>query len=104
MELLPKNICARLPQLYATENLTDPVVQCKLFCPWSNWTLLITEFDGKDTLFGWVYSDFPELGYSSLSEIESIQGPYGLRIERDLYFKPCRMSKAKEELVRLLNS
>ncbi len=98
MELLPSEISARIPPLYATEAEEDPMVQTKLFCPWTNWTLLVTEFDGKDTLFGWVYSQFPELGYSSLSEIERVQGPFGLRIERDFYFEPCRLSTAKEEL------
>ena len=30
----------------------------------------------------------PELGYVSLAEIESVKGPLGLGIERDLYFRP----------------
>ncbi len=98
MELLPSQIRAQIPLLYATEHDTDPIVQCKLFCPWNRWTWFVTEFDTEDTLFCWVYGDEPEWGYTSLLELESIQGPYGLRIERDLYFKPCRMSEAQQQV------
>jgi hypothetical protein len=102
MDILPKEIRVQIPLLYTTEQEKDPIVRCKLFCPWTDWTLLVTEFDGEDTLFGWVYSDYPEWGYSSLSELESVCGPFGLHIERDLYFKPCKMSVAQEQLYKLL--
>jgi hypothetical protein len=36
-----------------------------------------------------------ELGYFSLSELESVRGPWGLPIERDLWFKPCPLSEVK---------
>ena len=44
---------------------------------------------------GYVKGDYPELGYFSLSELESIQGPWGLKVERDLYFTPLRLSEVK---------
>ena len=66
-----------------------PVV--KFFDPSGAATWLFTELDPKDgdTLFGLADLGFgsPELGYSSLAEIASIQCRYGLGIERDLYFK-----------------
>jgi hypothetical protein len=39
-----------------------------------------------------------ELGYFSLDELESVRGPFGLKIERDLYWKPktLREVMAKE--------
>ena len=40
------------------------------------------------TFFGFVVGHFPELGYFSLSELQSVRGPWGLPIERDLHFKP----------------
>src|SRR6266496_581891 len=76
MELLPRELRAQIPSLYATEHDEDPLVRCKFFTPWSNWTWLITEFDGKDTLFGWVYGHEAEWGYFSLSELQSIRGPF----------------------------
>lgn len=97
MELLPKNIQARIPQLYATEHIKDPVAQVKFFAPWNHWKWFVTEFDGEDTLFGWVCGDFPEWGYFSLSELESVHGPFGLTIERDVMFKPCKMSVVQEQ-------
>jgi len=38
-----------------------------------------------------------ELGYFSLSELESVKGPLGLPIERDLFFEPQTLI----ELVRI---
>ncbi len=100
MDLLPSELRAQIPPLYTTEHDEDPLVRCKFFTPWSNWTWLITEFDGKDTLFGWVYGHEAEWGYFSLSELQSIRGPFGLPIERDLYFEPCKMSVAQEQLYK----
>jgi hypothetical protein len=69
-----------------------PVV--KLFCPWGAATWLLTELDPNDPDIAFGLCDlgmgFPELGSVSLSEITSIRGPGGLRIERDLYFAPSK--------------
>lgn len=92
MNLLPREIRRRLPKLYATQNDKDPIVQVKFFTPWAEWTWFITEFDGMDQLFGLVEGFETEWGYSSLSELEAIRGPGGLRIERDLYFDPVPVS------------
>ncbi|OHB59060.1 MAG: hypothetical protein A2Y12_18475 [Planctomycetes bacterium GWF2_42_9] len=45
--------------------------------------------------FGLVLGHERELGYFSLSELESCQGPLGLRIERDLHFAPTPLSKIR---------
>lgn len=97
MELLTKEIRAKLPKLYSTENEKDPMVVCKFFTPWSNWTWYATEFDGQDTFFGYVVGQDCELGYFSLSELQGVNGPFGIGIERDLYFKPQRLSQVKAE-------
>ena len=65
-----------------------PVI--KLFDPAGAATWLFTELDEDgDTLFGLcdLGFGFPELGYSSLSEISALRGRFGLGIERDLHFK-----------------
>ncbi len=71
-----------------TEDL-KPVV--KLFCPWGSGTWLLTELDPDepDIAFGLCDLGFgcPELGNVSLSELESVTGPGGLTIERDLHFE-----------------
>ena len=53
------------------------------------------EFDGTDIFFGFVKGDFDEIGTFSLSELESITGPMGLTIERDIYFTAKPLSKCK---------
>src|SRR3990167_8008450 len=98
MKLLTKQLLKQLPPLYSQEENPDPLVVCKFFTPDFNWTWYVTEFDGKDTLFGHVVGFESELGYFSLSELQKLRGKLGLPIERDLYFKPCKLSEVKETL------
>lgn len=89
MDLLTKEIIKKLPRLYEQEDKgLKAVAYVKFFTPWSNWTWYATEFDGEDIFFGLVDGFEKEIGYFYLSELKSICGPYGLKIERDLYFKP----------------
>jgi len=90
MILIPDDIRQRLLANGAAEPEADPVPVVKLFDPTGAATWLITEMrpDEPDILFGLCDLGFgcPELGYVSLSELESVRGPLGLGIERDLYF------------------
>ena len=105
MTLLPKEIREQLPPLYSQDGKGGKaVVHVKMFSPDSNWTWLATEGEPvlDDTgseidfqFFGLVDGLEKELGYFSLSELESVNGPMGLPIERDLYFQP----KTLEEIV-----
>jgi len=95
MQLLTKEIRDRLPKLGETDNQNDPIVQVKFFCPWNHWTWYAYEFDGEDIFFGYVKGDFDEYGTFSLSELESVKGPVGLGIERDIHFQPKPVSKCK---------
>ncbi len=92
-KLLTEDIRKKIPPLYSQENVKDPIVHVKFFTPWTQWTWYATEFDGKDIFFGWVVGLEKELGYFSLSEMESVRGPGGLMIERDMYFKPKPLSE-----------
>ena len=38
MKLHTAELRASLPPLYSQEHNQDPVVRCKFFTPWSNWT------------------------------------------------------------------
>ena len=96
MELLTKELRKKLPPLGATGEEKDPMVICKFFFPDFHWTWYATEFDGEDIFSGYVVGDFPELGNFSLSELTSVRGKLGLPIERDRYFKPCRLSVLQE--------
>ena len=98
MELMPSEIANIIPKLYETEN-TDPIVYVKLFTPDANWSWFITELSiDKDICFGLVISPFikdGEMGYFSLNELKTVRGKLGLPVERDLWFKPTKLSDIK---------
>jgi hypothetical protein len=70
----------------------DPVPVVKLFTPDAAAVWLLTELDPEEPDIAFGLCDlglgFPELGYASISEIQSIRGAFGLPVERDLFFKP----------------
>src|SRR5512134_3909360 len=123
MKLLPKELLQQIPPVRSQDEVDDPPVVGKFFMPASRWTWYViegstrnpngcgwgegcehqplTEYDpARDDVlfFGYVVGDFPELGYFTLSELTGLRGPLGLRVERDLSFKPCRLSDVKKQL------
>jgi hypothetical protein len=101
-KFLTAELRKKLPALYSQEDVADPLVVVKFFSPYSGAYWLITEFDGKDSMFGWAElgPGMGELGYVSLREIEEAVGGTGLLrglplVERDLYFNPVPLSEAK---------
>lgn len=86
----------KVPPLYSNEKATDPLAVIKWFTPDASWSWFLTEYDGEDTCFGLVVGHATELGYFSLSEIRDVRGPLGLRIERDLWFKPTPITDLPE--------
>jgi hypothetical protein len=96
MKLLTKAILKSLPPLRAQENSPDPTVYVKFFNPCGSGTWYGTEFDGNDLFFGYVTGlGGDELGYFSLAELSSVRLQFGLKIERDLFFKPCKLSEVR---------
>jgi hypothetical protein len=110
MKLLPKEIRKKLPPLYAQESKGGRgVVYLKLFTPDSSWSWYITEGSpiqdesGKEVdfhFFGLVDGHEKELGYVALSELESVRGPMGLPIERDLHWQPKTLGEIAPEMFR----
>lgn len=91
MILITDELRARLLANGASGTETNHVPVVKLFHPVGAATWLLTELDADgDTLFGLcdLGFGFPELGSVSLVELQSVRGPLGLGIERDLYFAP----------------
>ena len=95
--LIPKELIEKMkiPKLYETEEQKDPIAHIKLFI--DGWTWYIIEIDKSDynTCYGLVDGFEQELGYFSLSELESISDSYGLKAELDISFKATRLSKIK---------
>lgn len=98
--LVPEELIKSIPGLYDTEEQNDPICHVKLFLPDGNFTWYIIEIckEEKELCFGYVKTLDSELGYFSLKEIESITGSLGLRVERDLGFKPTKLSVVKREI------
>jgi len=102
MKLLTKELEKKIPALYATEDIPikDKVVTAKYFTPWGSYSFFVIEGGHEDDdyifwgLVTGLYED--ELGYSSLKEMESAVGPYGLKMERDLHFTPKPLSDIPE--------
>jgi hypothetical protein len=103
--LLTAAIRKKLPPLYANENkaLDDVLVVAKLFHPYGAGTWYVTEFDGEDTLFGFVELGMggDEWGYFSLAELTELRACIGGRkmpfqaIERDSRFQSARWGDIK---------
>jgi len=90
MQLLTKEIIKKLPAMRETEGQgEEAIAQVKFFTPDSNWTWYGVEYDAEQRLFYGLVDGFDrELGYFSLDELESVRGPFGLKIERDRFFDP----------------
>lgn len=100
MKLLTDELREEIPPLYSQEGVEDPIVRCKFFTPDSNWTWYVVEGqpeeDGEWRFFGFVVGLESEWGYFLLSELESVRGPWSLKIERDVMFEPAPFSEVKK--------
>lgn len=100
MMLLTKQNRKDLPPLYAQDGKgDDAVAYVKFFTPDSNWTWFATEFDQDDMFFGLVQGLETELGYFTLSELQSARGPLGLPIERDLHWTPITIGEIRRQML-----
>ena len=102
MQLMTKELEKTFPPIYANEEKEpkDVLIIAKFFSPWSNWTWYATEFDQESgQFFGYVRGIENELGYFSLQELESVSGPFGLGIERDLYFGDHTLAEVMEKRI-----
>lgn len=95
MKLITKEIEKKIEKypLYSQDGKGDEaVVIAKFFPPWGGMSFYATEGskteDGDIEFFGMVTNCGEyELGYFTLSQLENLRGPWGLKVERDLYFK-----------------
>ena len=104
MKLLTQEIKKKLPKLYEQEDKGgDAIVYLKMFTPDSSFTFFATEGspEGDDFIFfGLVDGHEKELGYFSLKELESVRGPMGLPIERDLYWQPKALREIAPDMFK----
>ncbi len=105
MKMITKAIEKRLPKLYTTEGTptSEKRFVFKFFTPWSDWTwyVLEGEYLTRDVtgdeddwrFFGYVEGFEKEWGYFHLSQLTSVKGPMGLKIERDYHFNDVPVSQ-----------
>lgn len=112
--LLPDILKEQMPSLYSQENEREPLVVVKYFDPVGSWTWYATEGSPVDEdgymdtnkpkvdylFFGLVVGLEPELGYFSLNELktakEDLRGIRAMPIERDIHFRPQRLSEVRK--------
>jgi hypothetical protein len=96
MKLLTKAVLKGLPALYDTESVSieDKILVVKFFTPDSNWTWYGVEYDPEEQrFFGFVKGMSSEWGYFTLRDMEENRGPMGLKIERDMNWKPIKFEE-----------
>ena len=97
IKLLTKELKKKLPALYKQEDVRDPMVYIRFFHPLSILVWYATEYSPKEKVFFGLVDGFEaEFRYFSLDEMD-VMKVKGLGIERDLRFKPKKLSKSLEE-------
>lgn len=94
MKLLTQPLEARFKELGTQEDSEDAIVVAKFFNPSGSGTWYAISYDPEYKIcFGYVTGlGYDEFGYFSITEMEEMTLPFGLTIERDLYFKECPIS------------
>jgi len=92
MKLLTEALKKKIPALYSSQEQEEQrKFVCKFFDPCGSWTWYVLEGSDRgngDWLFyGLVDGMEKEWGYFTLSDLESVRGPLGIGIERDIYFE-----------------
>lgn len=114
VKLLTKQLRAQIPPLGSQQDEKDPVAVARFFTPDAMWTWYVIEgsallgelsvplaesdpVNEEDVIFfGYVSGLENELGTFSLSELESVRGPFGLKVERDRSFEPTPLSVIRQ--------
>jgi hypothetical protein len=118
VELLDDETREKLPKLYSNETQgLDALAQVKYFTPDGGFTWYASEGSPVDedgyydtdkgkvdfVFFGLVAGLEVELGYFSLSQLESVRGGLGLPVERDRFYEPKSLRALKEQHERERN-
>lgn len=95
-QMMTKKLAAQIPKLYSQEEVSDPTVVAHYFTPYGRGDWFVIEWDGEDLMYGLADLGYPELGYFSLSELESAYRGGLPLVERDLYWTPVPLSEVQK--------
>tara|TARA_Y100000310_G_scaffold328840_1_gene397639 strand:- start:459 stop:767 length:309 start_codon:yes stop_codon:yes gene_type:complete len=102
MKLLTKEIIKKATGQYDKgSDLDSQQVVAKFFNPCGDWTWYLMNLDPDDMDYAWGIVDgfAMEIGSFSISELESVKGPLGIGIERDMHFKPVSAKEIWNNLI-----
>lgn len=85
------------PPIYSQDGLEEKKAHVKFFDPTGSWSWYATEWDRKETCFGYVTGHDSEWGYFDLRELAYFRGRMGIGIEVDEHFSPQRVVEKSEE-------
>ena len=100
MKLLTKEITKKAQEQYDKGSDMEQMVVAKFFNPVGSWTWYLMNLDPEDSDYAWgiVNGHAVEMGAFGIKELEELQLPLGMKIERDLYFEPMKASEVWEQL------
>jgi len=105
MKLLTEQMRKTLPSLGSTAEESNPMCVAHLFNPVGagDWYIIEGgEVNGEYIFYGIANIIAPDFGEFLLSELENVKLPFGLTIERDLYWTPKPAQEVfKGELAKL---
>ena len=109
MKLNTKTLEKRFLQIGDQKNEKNPLIIAKFFSPVGGATWYASEYEPKTKIcFGYVKDLVPsengmfdEWGSFSIEELESVQLPLGLNIERDVHFQETRFNNLMQKNQRL---
>lgn len=103
MKLITKQLEKELAKypLYSQDSKGDNAIAvCKFFLQGYTRYVLEAEKNSDDyEFYGITVGQFAELGYFTLSQLESVTGQWGLRVERDRGFKPTKVKDLHLDIV-----
>lgn len=103
MKLITKEVEKELAKypLYSQDSKGDNAIAvCKFFLQGYTWYVLEAEkADNGYEFFGIIVGQHTEYGYFTLSQLESVTGQWGLRVERDRGFKPTKVKDLHLDIV-----
>ena len=103
MKLITKAVEKELAKypLYSQDSKGDNAIAvCKFFLQGYTWYVLEAEkADNGYEFFGIIVGQHNEYGYFTLSQLESVTGQWGLRVERDRGFKPTKVKDLHLDIV-----
>lgn len=104
MKLITKELLKRFEKVGDQSEIENPVFIAKFFNPAGSQTWYASEYDPETKIaFGYVTGMIvDEWGSFSITELESINLPFGLKIERDIHFSEITFNDLMQKNQRLL--